>query len=116
MPNITMYKTPVCPYCNKAKMLLQQKGVSDITELDISTDDSLRSDMMAKLKAGELDILIGTHAVIEDPVIFDNLGLAIIDEQHRFGVMQRSRLWNKAKFLPLLEKLFYQKVIPDYLI
>jgi len=45
-------------------------------------------------------LLIGTHAVIEDTVKFRNLGLAIIDEQHRFGVGQRAKLWNKAVVPP----------------
>lgn len=48
-----------------------------------------------KLESGETDILIGTHALIEDVVQFKNLGLAVIDEQHRFGVGQRSKLWRK---------------------
>ncbi len=56
--------------------------------------------ILEKLASGEIDILIGTHALIEDPVIFKNLGLAIIDEQHRFGVEQRGRLWNKSKPCP----------------
>jgi ATP-dependent DNA helicase RecG len=47
------------------------------------------------LRDGELDILIGTHALIEDTVVFKNLGLCIIDEQHRFGVAQRAQLWSK---------------------
>ena len=55
-----------------------------------------RANLLKFLEAGDLDILIGTHAVLEDPVKFSNLGLSIIDEQHRFGVMQRSRLWNKG--------------------
>ncbi len=49
---------------------------------------------------GSLNILIGTHAVIEDVVQFKRLGLVVIDEQHRFGVAQRARLWNKADVLP----------------
>jgi ATP-dependent DNA helicase RecG len=49
---------------------------------------------------GSLHILIGTHAVIEDVVQFKNLGLVVIDEQHRFGVAQRARLWKKADLLP----------------
>jgi ATP-dependent DNA helicase RecG len=49
-----------------------------------------------RLAAGEIQILIGTHALIEDDVLFHNLGLVVIDEQHRFGVEQRSRLWNKS--------------------
>ena len=48
-----------------------------------------------RLRSGELDILIGTHALIEDVVQFKNLGLVVIDEQHRFGVQQRSKLWKK---------------------
>lgn len=54
----------------------------------------------AELESGELDILIGTHALIEDKVKFKNLGLAIIDEQHRFGVAQRSKLWEKNQLPP----------------
>ena len=53
-----------------------------------------------KLRSGELNILIGTHALIEDVVQFHNLGLVVIDEQHRFGVEQRSRLWKKSSLLP----------------
>lgn len=49
---------------------------------------------------GTLQILVGTHAVLEDPVQFSNLGLAIVDEQHRFGVAQRARLWKKAALPP----------------
>lgn len=51
-------------------------------------------------QSGELNILIGTHAVLEDKVQFKNLGLAIIDEQHRFGVAQRAKLWKKNVKLP----------------
>ena len=53
-----------------------------------------------ELLSGELSILIGTHAVLEDIVQFKNLGLAIIDEQHRFGVAQRAKLWAKNKIAP----------------
>ena len=53
-----------------------------------------------ELENGSLDILIGTHALIEDKVKFKNLGLAIIDEQHRFGVEQRSKLWKKNTIPP----------------
>lgn len=59
-----------------------------------------RTDLLKFLASGDLDILIGTHAVLEDPVQFSNLGLSIIDEQHRFGVMQRSRLWQKGNSKP----------------
>jgi len=53
-----------------------------------------------KLRNGEINILIGTHALIEDVVQFANLGLVVIDEQHRFGVEQRSKLWKKSSQLP----------------
>jgi ATP-dependent DNA helicase RecG len=59
-----------------------------------------RKELLKLLEQGEIHILIGTHALLEDPVIFKNLGLAITDEQHRFGVEQRSRLWKKSIKLP----------------
>lgn len=55
----------------------------------------LRQSVMDGLQSGEVQILVGTHAVIEDNVRFRNLGLVVIDEQHRFGVAQRARLWEK---------------------
>src|SRR5690606_2898913 len=61
-----------------------------------STKTSKRREIHEKLENGELDILIGTHALLEDKVKFKNLGLAIVDEQHRFGVEQRSKLWHKG--------------------
>ena len=51
--------------------------------------------MLFRSADGEVQILVGTHALIEDTVVFSNLGLAVIDEQHRFGVKQRARLWQK---------------------
>lgn len=59
-----------------------------------------RKEIHEKLENGELQILIGTHALLEDKVVFKNLGLAIIDEQHRFGVEQRSKLWKKNVIPP----------------
>jgi len=61
-----------------------------------STKTRHRTTLHEELREGELDILIGTHALIEDTVQFKNLGLVVIDEQHRFGVAQRARLWEKA--------------------
>lgn len=55
-----------------------------------------RAKILEALALGQIDILIGTHAVLEEPVQFKNLGLAITDEQHRFGVAQRSKLWKKS--------------------
>jgi ATP-dependent DNA helicase RecG len=60
-----------------------------------SVKKSKRKPIHEKLENGELRILIGTHALLEDEVRFKKLGLAIIDEQHRFGVAQRSKLWQK---------------------
>ncbi|RLJ69140.1 ATP-dependent DNA helicase RecG [Lacinutrix venerupis] len=65
-----------------------------------SSKTSERREIHEMLENGELDILIGTHALLEDKVKFKNLGLAIIDEQHRFGVKQRSKLWKKNTFPP----------------
>lgn len=65
-----------------------------------STKTSERKKIYEKLENGELDILIGTHALLEDKVKFKNLGLAIVDEQHRFGVAQRSKLWHKNNLPP----------------
>lgn len=60
-----------------------------------STAKKTRKEIHEKLRSGDLKILIGTHALLEDEVRFHQLGLAIVDEQHRFGVAQRSRLWSK---------------------
>ena len=59
-----------------------------------------RKEIHQNLEDGTLDILIGTHALLEDKVQFRNLGIAIIDEQHRFGVAQRSKLWKKNTIVP----------------
>ena len=61
-----------------------------------SSKTSERRDVHAGLEDGSIGVIVGTHALIEDNVVFKNLGLAIIDEQHRFGVEQRSKLWRKA--------------------
>lgn len=65
-----------------------------------STKKKERVILHEKLITGEIDILIGTHALLEDPVKYKNLGIAIIDEQHRFGVAQRSKLWKKNNLPP----------------
>ena len=73
---------------------------TSVSILTGSTKASKRREIHEKLENGALTILIGTHALLEDKVKFKNLGLAIIDEQHRFGVAQRSKLWHKNKFPP----------------
>jgi ATP-dependent DNA helicase RecG len=83
-------------------------GISELAkELNInikiltgSTKTSERKIIHEALENGTLDIIIGTHALLEDKVQFKNLGLAVIDEQHRFGVEQRSKLWRKASIPP----------------
>ena len=76
------------------KKLLSNLNVS----IGLLTGNSKKSDrelIHRDLKNGKLNILIGTHSIIEEKVAFSNLGLAIIDEQHRFGVAQRAKLWKK---------------------
>ena len=65
-----------------------------------STKTKERRVLHKQLENGEIDILIGTHALLEDKVKFQNLAFVVIDEQHRFGVAQRSKLWKKNKFPP----------------
>ncbi len=65
-----------------------------------STKKSERNSIVSTLAEGTLNILIGTHALIEDNIAFSKLGLVIIDEQHRFGVAQRARLWQKSSHPP----------------
>jgi ATP-dependent DNA helicase RecG len=74
-----------------------------LIKVDILTGNTTKKQRILlhqQLEAGEIDILIGTHALIEDKVIFKNLGLVVIDEQHRFGVEQRARLWRKNHIPP----------------
>ena len=59
-----------------------------------------RQAVLGALADGSINILVGTHAVIEDPVVFARLGLAVVDEQHRFGVAQRAKLWSKSAMPP----------------
>ena len=65
-----------------------------------STKKKERDKILPAIASGEIQIVIGTHALIEETVVFSSLGLAIIDEQHRFGVEQRSRLWMKNTIVP----------------
>nr|WP_299345554.1 ATP-dependent DNA helicase RecG [Allomuricauda sp.] len=84
---------------NGLKELLGEMQV-EIALLTGSTKKSIRREIHESLQNGDLKILVGTHALLEDVVQFKNLGLAIIDEQHRFGVAQRSKLWHKNEIPP----------------
>lgn len=74
-------------------------GIS-VALLTGSTPAARRREIHAGLMDGSIHILVGTHAVLEDPVEFSRLGFAVIDEQHRFGVAQRARLWGKSHMPP----------------
>ncbi len=65
-----------------------------------STKQAERKSILAALAMGQVHIIVGTHALLEDRVVFDKLGLVVIDEQHRFGVAQRARLWAKSEVPP----------------
>ncbi|WP_397300278.1 ATP-dependent DNA helicase RecG [Nonlabens ulvanivorans] len=92
------------------EILAQQhyQGVSELLEktglkvslLTGSVKTKARRVIHSDLEDGTLNILIGTHALIEDKVVFKNLGVAIVDEQHRFGVAQRAKLWKKNHLPP----------------
>lgn len=77
----------------------EQLGIK-VAFLTGSVKGKKRNEILSDLENGAISIVIGTHALLEDPVKFKNLGLAITDEQHRFGVEQRSKLWHKSKPYP----------------
>ena len=81
------------------RQLLGQMNVR-VELLTGSTKKKARTAILEGLADGHVDIVVGTHALIEDTVVFRNLGLAVVDEQHRFGVAQRARLWKKAVLPP----------------
>lgn len=74
--------------------------LANVAILTGTTTKKQRTVLHAQLENGEIDILVGTHALIEDKVKFKNLGLVVIDEQHRFGVEQRAKLWKKNSIPP----------------
>ncbi|NQX99691.1 MAG: ATP-dependent DNA helicase RecG [Flavobacteriaceae bacterium] len=84
---------------NAINELLTHMEVS-VALLTGSTKSKKRKEIHKRLIDGELNILIGTHALLEDKVQYNNLGIAIIDEQHRFGVAQRSKMWHKNRLPP----------------
>lgn len=82
------------------KEYADKMGLS-IAKLTGSTKKKERTRLLSELLSGDIHILVGTHALLEGPVQFKSLGLAITDEQHRFGVAQRARLWQKnEEFYP----------------
>ncbi len=84
---------------NAISELLSKMNLS-VELLTGSTKTKKRREIHTALENGDLKILIGTHALLEDKVKFKNLGIAIIDEQHRFGVKQRAKLWSKNSLPP----------------
>ena len=84
---------------NAIQELLQKMNIS-VALLTGSSKVKKRREIHEGLENGQLNILIGTHALLEDKVKFHNLGIAIIDEQHRFGVAQRSKMWQKNELPP----------------
>ena len=99
------------------EILAQQHftGISEYVEgMDIevgflsgSVKGKKRAALLERLKNGDIDILIGTHALIDDWVVFSKLGLAITDEQHRFGVKHRAKLWEKSTKIDLLIQIMF---------
>ena len=84
---------------NAIQELLQKMNIS-VALLTGSSKVKKRREIHEGLENGQLNILIGTHALLEDKVKFHNLGIAVIDEQHRFGVAQRSKMWQKNELPP----------------
>jgi len=80
------------------KVYADQLGIN-LGKLTGSTPTRARRELHEQLRAGEMQMLVGTHALLEDVVQFRNLGLTIMDEQHRFGVAQRSKLWQKNPYV-----------------
>ena len=92
-------ETLATQHFNAIQELLQKMNIS-VDLLTGSSKVKKRREIHEGLENGKLNILIGTHALLEDKVIFKNLGIAIIDEQHRFGVAQRSKMWQKNTLPP----------------
>lgn len=84
---------------NSLSSMLEGTGIK-IDILTGSTSGKRRRELLAGCESGDIHILVGTHAVIEDKVIFKNLGFAVVDEQHKFGVAQRAKLWKKNSLPP----------------
>lgn len=86
-------------YINLKRLLVEQAGLLRETQIRLlvgATPEAERRILLSDLERGEIEVLVGTHALIEDPVIFSDLQLVVIDEQHRFGVAQRAALRAKG--------------------
>ena len=81
----------------KPDRIFGQTGVK-IELLTSSVKKAKRREILENLELGEIDVLVGTHALIQDDVVFARLALVVTDEQHRFGVDQRAKLSNKSQF------------------
>ena len=79
--------------------LVEGLGI-EVRLLTGSTKKKERDEILPSIQNGDTQLLIGTHALIEDVVVFSNLGLVVVDEQHRFGVAQRAKLWDKNTIPP----------------
>ena len=91
-----MAPTEILAYQHYESIQEYLKGMEvRVAFLSGSVKGRARRELLEELAEGRIHILLGTHALIEPPVVFKNLGLAIIDEQHRFGVKQRAKLWKK---------------------
>lgn len=97
---------------NGLKELLQNMPVT-IELLTGSVKKAARKPMLKALTDGNLHILVGTHALLEDAVVFKNLALCVIDEQHRFGVEQRAKMWNKG---PKTERDGKTTMVPPHIL
>ncbi|MCB0431268.1 MAG: ATP-dependent DNA helicase RecG [Flavobacteriales bacterium] len=86
-------------HANTLHRQLESMGIQTAL-LTGSTRKKARTEILAGIADGSIRILIGTHALLEDPVVFQKLGLVVIDEQHRFGVAQRAKLWQKGNHPP----------------
>lgn len=96
-----MAPTEILAYQHYESVMEYLEGMNlRVAFLSGSVKGKARKTILEDLAAGEIDILLGTHALIEPTVAFKNLGIAIIDEQHRFGVKQRAKLWIKNKPYP----------------
>jgi ATP-dependent DNA helicase RecG len=96
-----MAPTEILAFQHYESLMDALKGTGvEVALLTGSIKGKARKYILENLAEGKIDILIGTHALIEDNVVFKNLGLVVIDEQHRFGVAQRAKMWTKNEKPP----------------